>query len=514
MGFAHFYFELAHRIDYNSKRGEVFMKSKHLSNRFMGFLTNIVIVLLPILVWDILILFVLAGILPAVVMNFLDSLVKYVLIVFLLLATPFIALTYHQTFGYAAFDLKVVDLKNKKASVFQVALREVIGWEIPVVAIYVFAGMKYIPIYFVLNFIVILIDPLGRGIADFICHTKVVHVAIEENVRTEKAKKTKRELFHKKESVKKENKPEGSTPLKTNAGIFHIDLHMHSKYSDDGEYTVEELFMKAKENGLDIISITDHNCVKANYEAKVLSEAVGIRYIPGIEIDATYEGYDLHVLGYCIDFKDPRYIQLENQNVKKERDASLERVEKFEKMSGMKLNVPKLLEMNVNGIITGEMIAEDVLSNPLYENSDLLLPYRAGGERSDNPYVNFYWDFFAQGKACYVKIEYPSLPEIVRLIQETGGYAILAHPKKPFKQDKEMILKVMECGVRGLEVFSSYHSPKDIAFYMDIVKDASCFVTCGSDFHGKTKPAIQLGASNATSKHENLIHVFIHRCLN
>ena len=144
------------------------MKNKHLSNRFMGFLTNIVIVLMPILLWDILILFVLAGILPAVVMNFLDTLIQYVMIISLLITTPFIAIAYRQTFGYAAFDLRVVDLKNKKTFAFQVALREVIGWEIPVILIYLFLGYQFVPIYFVINFIVILIDPLARGIGDFI----------------------------------------------------------------------------------------------------------------------------------------------------------------------------------------------------------------------------------------------------------------------------------------------------------------------------------------------------------
>ena len=485
------------------------MKNKHLSNRFMGFLTNIVIVLMPILLWDILILFVLAGILPAVVMNFLDTLIQYVMIISLLITTPFIAIAYRQTFGYAAFDLRVVDLKNKKTSAFQVALREVIGWEIPVILIYLFLGYQFVPIYFVINFIFILIDPLARGIGDFICHTKVLYVAnTEETARTEKKEKPKKEFLKKKDDLIKKI-------VKDNSGnVFHYDLHIHSKYSLDGEYTVEELFMKAKERGLEIISITDHNCIKANYEAKVLSDAVGIKYIPGVEIDASFEGCDVHVLGYCIDFKDPRYIQLENQNVKKERDASLERVERFEQLTGLKCNVTKLLEQNANGIITGEMIADDVLSNPLYEDEEILKPYRAEGIRGDNPFVNFYWDYFAQGKPCYVKIEYPSLQEVVHLIQDTGGYPILAHPKKPFKHDKEMILKVLDAGVRGLEVFSSYHSAKDIAVYMDIVKEVSCFVTCGSDFHGAAKPAIQIGESNAAAKHEKLINVFIHRCLN
>ena len=36
------------------------------------------------------------------------------------------------------------------------------------------------------------------------------------------------------------------------------DLHIHSKFSD-GDYTLEEIVDKLKENGIDIFSITDHD---------------------------------------------------------------------------------------------------------------------------------------------------------------------------------------------------------------------------------------------------------------
>ena len=86
---------------------------------------------------------------------------------------------------------------------------------------------------------------------------------------------------------------------------------------------------------------------------------------------------------------------------------------------------------------------------------------------------------------------------MVELIKDTGGIPILAHPKKPFGCDSETLKAILDCGVRGLEVFSSYHSPEEIACYLQIVKETSCLVTCGSDFHGKTKPSIEMGVSGA-----------------
>lgn len=55
-----------------------------------------------------------------------------------------------------------------------------------------------------------------------------------------------------------------------------IDLHMHSFYSDDGEYTPTQLVDMCHESGIQIMAITDHNWIKANNEASLRCQ--GIRY--------------------------------------------------------------------------------------------------------------------------------------------------------------------------------------------------------------------------------------------
>ena len=71
-----------------------------------------------------------------------------------------------------------------------------------------------------------------------------------------------------------------------------IDLHMHSRYSDDGEFTPSELIEQCAEKGVRMVSIADHNCAKANEEAAGAAKKKGMLYIPGIEIDCTYRGTD------------------------------------------------------------------------------------------------------------------------------------------------------------------------------------------------------------------------------
>ena len=90
-----------------------------------------------------------------------------------------------------------------------------------------------------------------------------------------------------------------------------IDLHMHSKYSDDGEFSPAELVRQCAEAGITVMSITDHNCVRANAEARSAALSAGIRYIAGIEIDCVLSGVNFHVLGYGIDFESEDFIRIE-----------------------------------------------------------------------------------------------------------------------------------------------------------------------------------------------------------
>ena len=40
-----------------------------------------------------------------------------------------------------------------------------------------------------------------------------------------------------------------------------FDLHMHSCYSSDGQFTPKELIEIAKEKGLKTIALSDHDCI-------------------------------------------------------------------------------------------------------------------------------------------------------------------------------------------------------------------------------------------------------------
>lgn len=86
---------------------------------------------------------------------------------------------------------------------------------------------------------------------------------------------------------------------KTYDRMLACDLHVHTRYSRDGESSVEEIIRKAEAAGLDAIAITDHDTVEGVAAARAISTRLVI--IPGIEI-STRQG---HLIALGIEEKIP-----------------------------------------------------------------------------------------------------------------------------------------------------------------------------------------------------------------
>lgn len=279
-----------------------------------------------------------------------------------------------------------------------------------------------------------------------------------------------------------------------------IDLHMHSRFSEDGEFTPEQLVKQCAACGITAMSITDHNVARANPVAERAAREMGIRYIPGIEIDCTYEGIGLHVLGYGIDYHSADFARIEDNVVSQASTAAAKLLENT-KALGFAVTEEEMRRaaegMEHPEIWTGDLFAEVLLAKPEYREHPLLLPYRPGGERSDNPYVNFYWDYYSQGKPCYVEIRYPSVQEVIEMIHRNHGFAVLAHPGVNLKGREQLLAPLIELGLDGIEAFSSYHTADQAAFFYAAAQSRNSLFTCGSDYHGKTKPSVSLGSYTA-----------------
>ncbi|MDI9521270.1 MAG: PHP domain-containing protein [Bacillota bacterium] len=293
-----------------------------------------------------------------------------------------------------------------------------------------------------------------------------------------------------------------------------IDLHMHTRFSDDGEFTPESLVEQCHQAGVQIMAITDHNCAKANEIAALEAERRNIYYVPGIEVDCSFEGVDFHILGYGIDHKSPDFIRIEQDLKAQEMETSLMRLQKTREL-GFDIHEDELRAKaegsHWNETWTADMFAEILLSKEEYKDHPILLPYREGGARSVNPLLNFYWDLYSQGKPCYVQTNFPQVQDVIRIIHQNGGLAVLAHPDNNLNGREEMLDSLVSLGIDGLEAYSSYHTDQTAQTWAAAAKRHKLLITCGSDYHGKMKPAIKLMDYGSPPDLQKMAAVFIER---
>ena len=155
-----------------------------------------------------------------------------------------------------------------------------------------------------------------------------------------------------------------------------LDLHMHSEVSLDGEYSPKQLAGLCHEKGLKVAALSDHNSVRGVEEMMVSCARFGIRGIPAVELDCTFDGVDLHLLGYGIDYHDSRYAELENRILSRKKEISF-RAMKILRDIGIIFEEEKVLALSRNGIVVGETIAEAALADERNLNNPLFLTGRA-----------------------------------------------------------------------------------------------------------------------------------------
>ena len=86
-----------------------------------------------------------------------------------------------------------------------------------------------------------------------------------------------------------------------------FDLHTHSEHSD-GTYAPAEIVRFAARGHIDLLAITDHDCISGVPEAMAAGKEEGVSVIPGVEFDNEYH-HELHILGLDVDMDHPVLIR-------------------------------------------------------------------------------------------------------------------------------------------------------------------------------------------------------------
>ena len=271
-----------------------------------------------------------------------------------------------------------------------------------------------------------------------------------------------------------------------------IDYHIHTVFSTDADHTPQEIVAMAKKNGVRRFAVADHNRIDNIQKTKELAEKEGITVVPGVEIDCESEGVHFHMTAYRFDLQDPFFDELYHFYYDQNRVNTWKAKEQFCQAMGLQIPDEQLQPYAKDGILVPEEIAAYLLSHSEYDDLSWLDPYRPGGKRSDNPNVNFYWDFFSQGKPGATKGKTLSADEVIRRVHQAHGLCVIAHPGANFREHEDVLERLLD-KVDGMEVYSSYHTLEQTQHYHRLACERGLLISCGSDFHGHHKPMIEVG---------------------
>jgi len=259
-----------------------------------------------------------------------------------------------------------------------------------------------------------------------------------------------------------------------------IDLHIHT-INSDGMFSPIEVLEEARKKKLTAFSITDHDSVDAFFELENIISENDPEYIPGLELSATYEEKDLHLLAYYID---PRSKQLqmkleEIRNCRNERGA----------MIGEKLNN---MDVNVDLKDIKEIAGKAAIGRP--HIADAI--YQSGAVKS---YDQAFHKYIGSGKPAYVAKKNFCPEEAISMIHDAGGVAVLAHPAiDETYMHLEMLVKL---GLDGIECFHSYHKQKHTDQFKHFAERWRLIITGGSDFHGRDGNYGKIGSQHVPEEY-------------
>ncbi len=257
-----------------------------------------------------------------------------------------------------------------------------------------------------------------------------------------------------------------------------FDFHAHSTASD-GSLSPRNLVKKAKKEGLEIIAITDHDTIAGVREAVGAGKEFDVTVIAGVEISIDFEPGTMHLCGYFLDIENQQF----NNALQYIQQARLNR------------NPQIIDKLNQAGV--------DITMNEVQEaaqGKQIGRPHMAKVMLAKN-YVKdikeAFTKYLAKEAPCYVDKKRLTLEKAVSIIKNANGVAVLAHPgEMPFEtkeEYKKLISDIKETGVQGLESYSSHHIQEVNVMFKQLADQTGLFSTGGSDFHGETKPDVELG---------------------
>ncbi|WP_180006148.1 PHP domain-containing protein [Acinetobacter sp. YH12237] len=263
-----------------------------------------------------------------------------------------------------------------------------------------------------------------------------------------------------------------------------VDLHTHSNISD-GTLSPAELVAAAIQQGIHTLALTDHDTMDGVLLARQAAQGQALEIISGVEISsqwsrpATKKSYSVHVVALNMQNPAPLQAVLEQQKqIRAERAKQI--CDLLTPLIGQDIYNDVLAK--VEGV--ADRITRTHIAKTLQEKGIVTRVQQAFDK------------YIKEGKKAYVKFDGLSLEDTIRVIHDSQGFAVLAHPTR---------YDLSATNIRYLiEIFAKYGGdavelppnidPASTRQMVDrMIAEHGLKVSVGSDFHGENMPWIKLG---------------------
>ena len=268
--------------------------------------------------------------------------------------------------------------------------------------------------------------------------------------------------------------------------IFNADLHCHSVISD-GTLEPEALAQRAKKNGVELWSLTDHDEVSGQQRAAQAAHTLGLAYLTGTEISVTFADHTMHIVGLGID---PHNVAL-LQGLHTTRSGRESRAR--EMAQGLaQVGIDQAYEGALKFVSNPALISRMHFARFLVESGvcqDLSEVFRK---------------YLTEGKPGYVPHRWASLGDAMRWITGAQGLGVIAHPARyKFTPNEEYALfsEFKEHGGQGVEVVTGSHTAQEAKKYAKTAQEFGLAASRGSDFHSPLESRADLGSLPLLPEH-------------
>ena len=269
-----------------------------------------------------------------------------------------------------------------------------------------------------------------------------------------------------------------------------IDLHTHSAASD-GSLSPSALIAEAVKRKISALALTDHDTTGGLQQAAKAAAEHGVCFIPGVELEIVWnKDGEFHLLGLGIDGQTSEFRSALEELARRRRERNLEMINMMNK-AGIPVSYE---EISALAAVKGEQ--GNSIGRPHFA---AFLVKRKIVKNREQAFVRY----LGRGKPFYIPKVGLEFEHAAKLINESGGIAVLAHPMSLYTawgKFPELIKGLKEKGLAGLEAWHPSAKVSACRRLEELGRKLDLFITAGSDFHGEPRPERKLGITAGGKK--------------